>query len=58
MCGLGLLTLRANHNTLVGYEKIPLALVPVMQGNVEAVRLLRENGVDYSKLRCVTKSSG
>jgi tetratricopeptide (TPR) repeat protein len=46
-----LLTLRANPNTLVGYEEIPLALVPVMQGNVEAVPLLRENGVDYSKLR-------
>jgi ankyrin repeat protein len=30
---------------------VPTALLPVMEGNIEAVRVLRELGVDYSKLR-------
>lgn len=46
-----LLALRANPDMLVGFEEIPVALLPVMQGNVEGVRLLREHGVNYSKLR-------
>jgi tetratricopeptide (TPR) repeat protein len=46
-----LLALRARPDTPVGYEEIPLALVPVMERNIEAIRLLREYGVDYSKLR-------
>ena len=46
-----LLALRARPDAAVGYEDMPLALVPVMEGNIEAVRLMREYGVDYSKLR-------
>jgi hypothetical protein len=45
------LALRANPNTLVGYDEVPLALLPLMEGNPEAIRLLRDHGVDYSKLR-------
>ena len=46
-----LLTLHARPDAPVGYEDVPLALVPVMQGNIEAIRLMREFGVNYSKLR-------
>jgi tetratricopeptide (TPR) repeat protein len=46
-----LLALRARPDAPVGYQDMPLALVPVMEGNVEAIRLMREYGVDYSKLR-------
>ena len=46
-----LLTLHARPQAPVGDEDVPLALVPVIQGNIEAVRLMREFGVNYSKLR-------
>ncbi len=46
-----LLKLHARPDVLIGYENIPLALMPVMQENLEAVRLMREFGVDYSKIR-------
>jgi tetratricopeptide (TPR) repeat protein len=46
-----LLTLHAHPDTPVGYQNVPLALVPVIQANIEAIRLMREFGVDYSKLR-------
>jgi tetratricopeptide (TPR) repeat protein len=46
-----LLVLRARPDTPVGYENIPVALIPVTEGNVEGIRLMRQFGVDYSKLR-------
>ena len=46
-----LLALHANPEMPVGSEEVPVALLPVMQGNIAAVRLLREQGVNYSKLR-------
>jgi tetratricopeptide (TPR) repeat protein len=30
---------------------VPLALMPVMEGNIDGIRLLRQFGVDYSKVR-------
>ena len=46
-----LLALRARPDTPVGYEDMPVALIPVTTGNIEGIRLMREFGVDYSKLR-------
>ena len=46
-----LMQLGARADALVGYERMPVALVPVMEGNVEAVRMMQKAGVDYSKLR-------
>jgi tetratricopeptide (TPR) repeat protein len=46
-----LLVLGARPDTLVGPFEIPVALIPVMQGNLDAVRTLQQAGVDYSKLR-------
>jgi tetratricopeptide (TPR) repeat protein len=46
-----LLTLGARPDTAVGPLQMPAALIPVMDGNVEAVRILQQAGVDYSKLR-------
>jgi len=46
-----LLKLRARSDVPVGYEDMPLALIPVIRRNVEGVRLLRGFGVDYTKLR-------
>jgi tetratricopeptide (TPR) repeat protein len=46
-----LLALGARPDTLVGPFEIPVALIPVMEGNLEAVRTLQQAGVDYSKLR-------
>jgi tetratricopeptide (TPR) repeat protein len=46
-----LLALGARPDVLIGPAQIPVALLPVMEGNVEAVRMLRRSGVDYTKLR-------
>ncbi len=46
-----LLQLGARPETLVGYEEIPVALMPVMAGNVQAIRMMQRFGADYSKLR-------
>lgn len=46
-----LLSLGASPEKLVGYEEIPVAFLPVLAGNVEAIRLMQRAGVDYSKLR-------
>jgi tetratricopeptide (TPR) repeat protein len=46
-----LLALGAQPDTAVGPLKLPVALIPVMEGNIDAVRTLRQAGVDYSKLR-------
>ncbi len=46
-----LLRLGARPQTPVGYADMPVALLAVMNGNVEAIRVLQRAGVDYSKLR-------
>jgi len=46
-----LLALGARPDRSVGYAEMPVALAPVMEGNIDAVRLLQRSGVDYSKLR-------
>jgi tetratricopeptide (TPR) repeat protein len=46
-----LLTLGARPDTPVGYGDVPLALLPVMEGDLESIRMLQRSGVDYSKLR-------
>lgn len=46
-----LLTLGASPDVIVGPEEMPLALLPVIEGDVEAVTLMLQFGVDYSKIR-------
>ncbi|TLY59301.1 MAG: ankyrin repeat domain-containing protein [Gammaproteobacteria bacterium] len=46
-----LLMLGARADAPVGISQMPVALLPVMEGNIEAVRMMRRFGVDYSKLR-------
>ena len=45
-----LLRLGARPETPVSYAEIPAALLPVVEGDVAAIRVLRRAGVDYSKL--------
>ena len=45
-----LLKLGAHPEVLVGVGAMPVALLPVFEGDVEAVRMLRRAGVDYSKI--------
>jgi ankyrin repeat protein len=46
-----LLALGARPETPVGGAGVPVALLPVLNADIEGVRLMRQNGVDYSKLR-------
>lgn len=46
-----LLALGASPTTPVGYGDVPLALMPVLEEDLQGIRFLRQNGVDYSKLR-------
>jgi len=46
-----LLALGARPDIPVGHEEVPVALMPVMEGNTEAVRVLQQFGADYSQLR-------
>jgi Tfp pilus assembly protein PilF len=46
-----LLDLGAGPETLVTTAAIPVALLPVIEGNLAAIALLRRAGVDYSKLQ-------
>ena len=46
-----LLMLGARADAPIGIEQMPAALLPVMEGKIEAVRMMRRSGVDYSKLR-------
>ena len=46
-----LLSVGARAETPVGPEAIPVALLPVLDDDVAAVRVLRHAGVDYSKVR-------
>lgn len=45
-----LLRLGARAETPVGYAQVPAALMPVLDGNIDAIRLMQRHGVDYSKL--------
>jgi tetratricopeptide (TPR) repeat protein len=45
-----LLVLHARPDIPIGPEEVPLALMPVIEENLAAIRLLREFGVNYSKL--------
>ena len=46
-----LLRLGASPQALVGPEKMPAALIPVIARNLEGIRLMQGAGVDYAKLR-------
>jgi tetratricopeptide (TPR) repeat protein len=46
-----LLVLGARADAPIGVAQMPVALLPVMKGNIDAVRMMRRSGVDYSKLR-------
>jgi len=46
-----LLILHAHGDVPVGPEDMPLALIPVLEQNLPAIRLLREFGVNYSTLK-------
>jgi len=46
-----LLALGAHPDTPVGFEEVPVALLPVLSGDIEGVRLMRRSGVNYSKLK-------
>lgn len=45
-----LVRLGARTDSLVGSEKVPVALLPVFQNDADGVRLMRKLGVDYSKV--------
>jgi tetratricopeptide (TPR) repeat protein len=45
-----LLRLGAKPDTPVGYGNMPVALMPVMSGNLEIVKLMQEFGADYAKI--------
>jgi len=46
-----LLTLGARPDAPVGTTGIPVALLPVLNGDIDIVRMMRKSGVNYSKLR-------
>jgi len=45
-----LLTLGAHPDTPVGATGLPVALLPVLSADADAVRMLRQSGVNYSKI--------
>jgi tetratricopeptide (TPR) repeat protein len=46
-----LLALGARPDVPIGESSMPVALLPLLSGDVDAVRLMQQNGVDYSKLK-------
>jgi Tfp pilus assembly protein PilF len=46
-----LLRLGAKPTTPVGYADVPVALMPVMDRNVEMIKLMQQFGADYGKIR-------
>jgi tetratricopeptide (TPR) repeat protein len=46
-----LLKLGARTDSLVGEEKMPVALIPVLMRDLDAVQMLQRAGVDYARLR-------
>ena len=45
-----LLRLGAKPDAHVGYDEMPVALMPVLAGNIEMVKLLEQFGADYAKI--------
>lgn len=45
-----LLRLGAKPDALVGYDDVPVAIMPVMSGNLEMVKLMQQFGADYAKI--------
>jgi Tfp pilus assembly protein PilF len=41
----------AQPSAPIGWDDMPAAVLPVLMTNIEAIRLMQEFGVDYSKLR-------
>jgi ankyrin repeat protein len=46
-----LLRLGAKPTTPVGFDDTPVALIPVMSRNIEMIKLMRQFGADYGKIR-------
>lgn len=46
-----LLRLGARADALVGEDSVPVALLPVIQRDLDGIKLLRRSGVDYRKLK-------
>lgn len=46
-----LLRLGAKPDTPIGYGDVPVALMPVMTGNLGMIKLLQQFGADYAKIR-------
>jgi tetratricopeptide (TPR) repeat protein len=46
-----LLRLGAKPETPVGYGEVPVALMPVMNGNLEMIKLMQQFGADYATIR-------
>lgn len=51
-----LIRLGARLDAPIGSAQLPLALLPVIQGEVEGVLLMKKSGLDYSKLHYQGKS--
>lgn len=46
-----LLRLQARSNLVIGPSEIPLSLIPVLAEDYPGIRLLRQSGVDYTKIK-------
>jgi tetratricopeptide (TPR) repeat protein len=46
-----LLRLGAKHTVKTQYGDYPLSLIPLMNNDIDGIKLMREYGVDYSKLK-------
>lgn len=46
-----LLRLQARHDLMVGPSELPLALIPVLAEDYPGIKLLRQFGVDYTKIK-------
>ncbi|TAG00402.1 MAG: hypothetical protein EAZ43_13815 [Betaproteobacteria bacterium] len=46
-----LLRLGAKHTITTQYGDYPLSLIPLMNRDIDGIKLMREHGVDYSKLK-------
>ncbi len=51
-----LIRLGARPDAMIGYDQMPIALLPVIDGDLNGIRLMRKSGVDYSKLQFQGKS--
>jgi hypothetical protein len=45
-----LLKLGARPDAAVGHDDLPVALMPVMAGNIEMIKLMQQFGADYGKI--------